>query len=74
MLVSFGLVILGGLNYLVAGLFAFDPLNFIFGGTEGALGRIMYVILGLGAAALLTTVLLRAFGKKKKSSTSASKA
>ena len=65
MLISFALVILGGLNYLVAGLFAFDTLHFIFGGTEGAFGRVIYVIIGLAAATLLTMVLVKAFKNKK---------
>ena len=43
------LVIIGGLNWLLVGLFNFDLVAAIFGGQQMLLSRIVYVLVGLSA-------------------------
>ena len=43
------LVIVGGINWGLVGLFQFDLVAAIFGGQDAALARIVYVLVGLGA-------------------------
>ena len=48
------LVIIGGLNWALVGLFGFDVVAAIFG-SMSALSRIIYVVIGLSALYLLFT-------------------
>lgn len=41
------LVIIGALNWLLVGLFRFDLVASLFGGTNSIVSRIIYVIIGL---------------------------
>jgi uncharacterized membrane protein YuzA (DUF378 family) len=43
------LLIIGGLNWLLVGLFQFDLVAAIFGGQTAMLSRVVYVIVGLCA-------------------------
>ncbi|WP_113927287.1 DUF378 domain-containing protein [Bacillus sp. P14.5] len=43
------LLIVGGLNWLLVGLFEFDLVAAIFGGQEAILSKIVYVLVGLSA-------------------------
>jgi hypothetical protein len=43
------LLIIGGLNWLLVGLFQFDLVASIFGGTDSLMSRIVYTIVGLCA-------------------------
>ncbi len=43
------LVIIGGLNWGLVGLFQFDLVATIFGGSAGIITRIIYVLVGLSA-------------------------
>ena len=43
------LIIVGGLNWGLVGLFQFDLVAAIFGGQDAALSRIVYVLVGLSA-------------------------
>lgn len=52
---SLVLVIIGGLNWLLVGLFKFDLVAVIFGNFS-VLSRIIYVIVGLAAVYLLFTI------------------
>lgn len=54
--ISLILLILGGLNWLSVGLFEYDVVNEIFGGTDEVGTRIVYTVVGL--AALYALVLL----------------
>ncbi|WP_192987940.1 DUF378 domain-containing protein [Carnobacterium mobile] len=47
--VALGLLIVGGLNWLLVGLFEFDLVATIFGGQTAILSKIIYVIVGLCA-------------------------
>lgn len=43
------LIIVGGLNWLLVGLFQFDLVAALFGGQDAPLSRIVYVLVGLSA-------------------------
>jgi uncharacterized protein len=43
------LLIVGGLNWLLVGLFQFDLVAELFGGQSAILSRIVYVLVGLSA-------------------------
>ncbi|MBO0468322.1 DUF378 domain-containing protein [Enterococcus plantarum] len=47
--VALALVIVGGLNWLLVGLFEFDLVAAIFGGPTTILAKIVYVLVGLSA-------------------------
>ncbi|RUT33456.1 DUF378 domain-containing protein [Paenibacillus zeisoli] len=47
--VALVLLIVGGLNWLLVGLFKFDLVAAIFGGADSGLSRLVYVIVGLCA-------------------------
>jgi uncharacterized membrane protein YuzA (DUF378 family) len=53
-MIAFLLVIVGGLNWLLVGLFAWD-VGQLFGGMDAVLSRIVYVLVGLSALVLLFT-------------------
>ncbi|WP_373231040.1 DUF378 domain-containing protein [Cohnella sp.] len=47
--VSLILVIIGGLNWLLVGLFEYDVVSEIFGGTTEVGSRIVYTVVGIAA-------------------------
>ncbi|KRL32957.1 DUF378 domain-containing protein [Liquorilactobacillus uvarum] len=47
--VVLGLLIVGGLNWLLVGLFNFDLVAAIFGGQTAILSKIIYIVVGLCA-------------------------
>ncbi|WP_311407073.1 DUF378 domain-containing protein [Liquorilactobacillus uvarum] len=47
--VALGLLIVGGLNWLLVGLFNFDLVAAIFGGQTAILSKIIYIVVGLCA-------------------------
>ena len=49
-IVSFILLIIGGLNWLLVGLFGWDVGQW-FGGTEAVVSRVIYILVGLAAIA-----------------------
>lgn len=53
-MVTFLLVIVGGLNWLLQGAFGWD-IGQIFGGQDAAISRIIYILVGLSAIYELTT-------------------
>ena len=52
--ITFLLVIIGGLNWLLVGLFNWD-IGEIFGGQTNIISKIIYALVGLSAIYLLTT-------------------
>ena len=46
--ITFLLLVIGGLNWLLVGLFSWD-VGEIFGGQDAALSRIVYVLVGVSA-------------------------
>ncbi len=50
--IAMALLVIGGLNWLLVGLFSFDLVAAIFGGEVGprsTLSRIVYIIVGIAA-------------------------
>ncbi len=54
--VAYALVVIGGLNWGLVGLFQFDLVAELFGGQDSALARLIYTLVGLAALYLLTFV------------------
>lgn len=52
--VALVLLIVGGLNWLLVGLFQFDLVAAIFGGQAAMLSRIIYIVVGLCALYCIT--------------------
>jgi len=72
--ISFVFVIIGGLNWLFMGLFDFDLVGGIFGGSESVASRIFYSLFGIGSVVLLTVVLIKVFANSKESESKKPKA
>jgi len=47
-MVTFILLIIGGLNWLLVGIFGWD-IGQIFGGMDAAISRVIYILVGLAA-------------------------
>ena len=47
--IALSLLIIGGLNWGSVGLFRFDLVAFIFGGSGSMLSRVIYTLVGLSA-------------------------
>jgi hypothetical protein len=47
--IALALLIVGGLNWLLVGLFRYDLVADLFGGSNTAMARIIYTIVGLCA-------------------------
>jgi hypothetical protein len=52
--IAFVLVIIGGLNWLLVGLFSWD-VGTIFGGQGAMISKIIYILVGLSAIYLVLT-------------------
>ena len=63
--VSFGFLMLGGLNWLFIGLFDADIIGFMLGGQDSVASRVLFSIVGVSAVTLLTIVLVKAFRGEK---------
>ena len=47
---ALALIIIGGLNWGLVGILDFDLVAWIFGGSDVILSRIVYTLVGIGAA------------------------
>lgn len=47
--ISLTLLVIGGLNWLLVGLFQYDLVAAIFGGTASIVSRIVYILVGISA-------------------------
>ncbi len=48
------LIIIGAINWGLVGLFSFDLVGFIFGGTDALLSRIIFTVVGLAGLWAIT--------------------
>ena len=48
------LMIVGGINWGLVGLFRFDCVAFLFGGQTGAISRVIYALVGLAGLWCIT--------------------
>ncbi len=54
-MVTFILLVVGGLNWLLVGLFSWDLVGALFGGMDSMISRVVYVLVGLSAIYELAT-------------------
>ena len=47
--IALALVIIGALNWGSIGIFGFDLVAFAFGGSDSAISRVIYTVIGLAA-------------------------
>ena len=52
------LVIIGGLNWGIYGIWAFDAVGWLFGGSLGWLARAVFILVGLAAIGLIPSLFL----------------
>jgi len=52
--VTFGLLIIGGLNWLLQGVFMWD-VGQLFGGMDALVSRVIYILVGLAAIVEVVT-------------------
>ena len=52
--IALGLLIVGGLNWGLVGLFGFDLVAFLLGGSAALLARAVYTLVGLSAVWCIT--------------------
>ena len=52
------LVIIGGLNWGIYGIWAFDAVGWLFGGSLGWLARAVFILVGLAAIALIPSLFM----------------
>ena len=57
--IALALLIIGGLNWGLVGIFSFDLVAWLFGGTGAILSRIVYVLVALSAVWCLTLLFRR---------------
>ncbi len=60
---SLVLVLVGAINWGLVGLFQFDLVAFLFGGSTTVLARVVYTLVGASAVALAGTVIATANGR-----------
>jgi uncharacterized membrane protein YuzA (DUF378 family) len=51
--VAWWLVLIGALNWLLVGVFQFDVVSTLFGGSDVLISRILYTLVGIAGAYLL---------------------
>ena len=61
--VALVLIIVGGLNWLLVGLFKWDLVGGLFGGMDSIIARVVYILVGL--AAIYSFRLLSVVSKSK---------
>lgn len=59
------LLIIGGLNWGLVGLFQFDLVAALFGGQGAGLARIIYILVGLAAVWQLMPLVRRISGREE---------
>lgn len=56
--IALALLIIGGLNWGSVGLFQFDLVAFVGGGSDGLISRVIYTVVGLSALWCITLLFL----------------
>ena len=51
--IALTLLIVGGLNWGLVGIFRFDLIAWLFGGTGAVISRVLYILVALAAVSLL---------------------
>ena len=48
-IIGFLLLVIGGLNWLVFGIWGYDIVGWLFGGMDSSISRAVYILVGLAA-------------------------
>ena len=54
-IVGFLLLVIGGLNWLVFGIWGYDIVGWLFGGMDSSISRAVYILVGLAAIVEVVT-------------------
>lgn len=57
--IALALLVIGGLNWGLVGIFSFDLVAWLFGGTGALLSRVVYVLVALSAIWCITLLFRR---------------
>lgn len=57
--IALALLVIGGLNWGLVGIFSFDLVAWLFGGTGAILSRVVYVLVALAAIWCITLLFRR---------------
>ena len=57
--IALALLIIGGVNWGLVGIFSFDLVAWLFGGTTALLSRVVYVLVALSAVWCITLIFRR---------------
>lgn len=57
--IALALLIIGGVNWGLVGIFSFDLVAWLFGGTTALLSRVVYVLIALSAVWCITLLFRR---------------
>lgn len=57
--IALALAIIGGINWGLVGIFQFDLVAWIFGGSSALLARLVYILVGLAAVWSITFLFRR---------------
>ena len=60
-MLAFALLLVGGLNFLLMGLFNWNMIGAIFGGADSVTSRVFFSLFGIAAVVLLAIILWKAF-------------
>lgn len=64
--ITFALLVIGGICWLLVGLFKFDLVASIFGGRTSVASRVIYTLVGVSAVVLSSIVIAKACCREKK--------
>ena len=54
-IIGFLLLVIGGLNWLVFGIWGYDIVGWLFGGMDSSISRAVYILVGLAAIVEVVT-------------------
>ncbi len=57
--IALALLVIGGINWGLVGIFSFDLVAWLFGGTGALLSRVVYVLVALSAVWCITLLFRR---------------
>ena len=57
--IALALLVIGGINWGLVGIFSFDLVAWLFGGTTALLSRVVYVLVALSAVWCITLLFRR---------------
>ena len=59
--IALTLLVIGGLNWGLVGIFSFDLVAWLFGGTGAILSRVVYILVALSAIWCISVIAIQIF-------------